>query len=115
MQLETSDILYMYLADSSFVDLIEILSPEQLKQFILIFGGTTIAIPSIADIKNCNRDYRIYNYVEIQRTKRGAKSLKDIYNEASKVFHCSETIIYKIYNNIRDYYKRLEEQKAKID
>ena len=115
MQLETSDILYMYLADSSFVDLIEILTPEQLKQFILIFGGTTISIPSIADIKNCNHDYRIYNFVETQMQKRGKKSLRDIYIEASTVFHCSETMIYKIYNNIKDYYKRISEQKIKIN
>lgn len=114
MELEKSDILYLYLCDTTFLDLMELLTAEQLKKFILIFGGTTITVPSIADIKNCGRDFRIYNYVKSNITK-GGNTLQQICLEASKLFHCSSSHIMIIYNNIKKYSDRLKETEEKFN
>jgi hypothetical protein len=113
LNIDKSDILYLYLCDTTFLDLMEILDTEQLKKFILIFGGTSINIPSIADIKNCGRDFRIYSYIE--KHKQENKSMTDIYNEAAKIFFCSQTNIKIIYGNLKKYSDRLEEQRKKLE
>ena len=84
-----------------------------LKKFILIFGGTTINVPSIADIKNCGRDFRIYNYIEKHKTD--SKNLNEVYMNASKIFFCSQSQVQTIYSNIKKYADRLSEQKKKLE
>lgn len=61
--------------DTLFVDLFSVLGPHLALRFIRIFGGTTIKVPSIDDVKVAVRDFQIFR--ELHSLRMSARREKE--------------------------------------
>jgi hypothetical protein len=81
------------------VDLLHIVSWDQMKKIIAIMGGTRLKIPTIAQMTKLNEDYRIFCEIEnsdkdpdsvesiAKSNKRSAKSAQELYEEMCTTLH----------------------------
>jgi hypothetical protein len=118
-ELNQSDIMYLFLTDSMFLDMLEVFEPEQLKLFIKVFGGTTIEVPTMDDIKNCSRDFKIYDFIDTYiKTHNEVKQenvIIDAISNCAVKYQMSDLQVKNIYANLLNYEVRLRRQKDKIE
>ncbi len=113
MPIKKKDIRLLYLGDTGFYDLLDILGPEKTKLFLWIWGGTTIKVPNMRDIQNCDRDYEIYKHMS-ERIKQNIPAINAACECANK-FKCQVEYCLKTYRNLKKFADHISSHRDEIE
>lgn len=88
-------LLCMHYGHPVFAELIDFLGQETAQEFIEIFGGTTISIPSIEDLQKITREYEIFRQCQAgtkttvlaKRFRMTPKKVRSIRDRIGKILH----------------------------
>jgi len=96
---------------SQLVDLLNIVSWDQLKKIIAVMGGTRLKIPTLANMARLNEAYEIWKDIEdsdkdpnsikdiAKKRKKSVRSAQDIYYEMSETLHHNRSGEYELYTS----------------
>lgn len=116
MSLNKSKIKFLYLGDTSFFDMLDIFGAEKTKLFIKIWGGTTLKVPTLQDIENCDIDYSIYSFIS-EQIENNFVSLEEAALECSRKYKRRPEYCINTYRNLQKFSEQIdvhEEQLEKI-